>query len=193
MAETGQCPSCARPFTAAEIAGYGILRSRSAREGGPIMEYPCQGCGRRIRLIPHGDGRYALPGQPPPPAVPAQERQPPWARPRRPRPEAPVQEAPPPEPTPPDPDPVEVEVEVEPPTPEPEVPAVPEDVPITITEALEVLGVGPEADARELEQAFHTRSKTCHPDKVAHLDAEFQQLAERKFKRLQAAYALLKR
>ena len=43
----------------------------------------------------------------------------------------------------------------------------------------------------EGEQAFRERSLTCHPDKVAHLDPEFQQLAEEKFKRLLQAYDLL--
>lgn len=184
MAESGQCPACARPFTAAEVAGYGILRARSARAGGPIMEYPCQGCGRRMRLIPHGDGRYALPGQPPPPPVPEEHRRPPWAKesapPRARQPKRPAR------PTPPEPPPEPIEVEVE--APAVEAP----EAPLSVTEALELLGVGPEAEAPELERAFRRRSKTCHPDKVAHLDPEFQALAEQKFKRLQAALELLR-
>jgi DnaJ like chaperone protein len=57
--------------------------------------------------------------------------------------------------------------------------------------ALELLGVGPTAARREIERAFREKSRRCHPDKVAHLDPEFQALAERKFKRLKSAYDLL--
>ena len=53
------------------------------------------------------------------------------------------------------------------------------------------LGVAPTADQAEIEKAFRERSLTCHPDKVAHLDREFQALAEEKFKRLREAYELL--
>jgi DnaJ-class molecular chaperone len=58
-------------------------------------------------------------------------------------------------------------------------------------EALEILGVAPTATREEVEKAFHARSLGCHPDKVAHLDAEFQALAHRKFQRLLEAYRLL--
>ena len=39
-----------------------------------------------------------------------------------------------------------------------------------IQRALELLGVGPSASHEEIRRAFRARSKTCHPDKVAHLD-----------------------
>ena len=62
---------------------------------------------------------------------------------------------------------------------------------MTLPEALEILGVEAAASRDEIDRAFHERSRTCHPDKVAHLDAEFQELAERKFLRLKSAYDLL--
>jgi hypothetical protein len=174
--DLGRCPRCATPYTASEIAGFGILRARLARQGGPRLEYTCQRCGCLIHLIPHGEGRYAPPGEPPPPAVPPEERRPPWLK-ERPR----------------------VEVEEDPAEPL-EVPAAEpaddasedeEAVPLGAAEALEILGVPPTASKAAIERAFRERSLTCHPDKVAHLDPEFQQLAERKFKRLQRAYHLL--
>jgi curved DNA-binding protein CbpA len=58
-------------------------------------------------------------------------------------------------------------------------------------EALGLLGVLPTATRAEVEQAFRARSLACHPDKVAHLDADFQALADRKFRRLLEAFRLL--
>jgi DnaJ-domain-containing protein 1 len=60
-----------------------------------------------------------------------------------------------------------------------------------LEEALAILGVAPGDDRETIEHAYRERSRTCHPDKVAHLDAEFVALAERKFRRLQQAYELL--
>ena len=51
--------------------------------------------------------------------------------------------------------------------------------------------MGEAADRGAIDRAFRERSLTCHPDKVAHLDMEFQELAERKFRRLQQAYLVL--
>jgi DnaJ like chaperone protein len=58
-------------------------------------------------------------------------------------------------------------------------------------EACALLGVSVTTGREELERAFRSRSLTCHPDKVAHLDPEFLSLAEHKFKRLLEAYRLL--
>jgi len=58
-------------------------------------------------------------------------------------------------------------------------------------EALELLGIRASAEASEIDRAFRELSLTCHPDKVAHLDMDFQDLAERKFKRLLRAYEIL--
>lgn len=164
----------------------GVLRSRTAHKGGPLMEFTCPGCGHRFTLIPHGGGRYARPGEPPPPPGPDAERVPPWqgapgrdeARAQSPPPRPP--EPPPVEPTPPPEEPIEIhEVEEE------------EDRPLTVPEALALLEVPPTADREAIERAFRRKSRTCHPDKVAHLDPEFQELAERKFRRLRGAYEIL--
>lgn len=184
--ELGLCPRCATPYTASEVTGLGILRGRSAQRGGPLMEYACQGCGKRIRLIPHGEGRYAPPGEPPPEAVPDADRAPPWMRGRPAEEAAPREQAPPPRSAPPPP-PREPE-----PEPEPlQIPVPPADEPMGPREACALLGVAPQADRKAIERAFRERSLACHPDKVAHLDADFQALAEAKFRRLQRARDLL--
>ena len=67
----------------------------------------------------------------------------------------------------------------------------PADAPVTIFEALTLLGISPSADRATLDQAFRERSMQCHPDKVAHLDPDFQALAVRKFQRLLEAYEML--
>lgn len=175
--ESGRCPRCATAYQAADVAAYGVLRPRSARAGGPYVVYSCESCRREIRLIPHGQGRYAPPGQPPPPPVPESERRPPWVRGEN---DAPVRDEPH---TVPEPEP----------QPEPTPEEVPAAAPVRgdVREALALLGVGPEASAEEIGRAFRERSKTCHPDKVAHLDEDFQALAHEKFQRLREAYELL--
>ena len=161
------------------------------------MEFACPQCGVRMRLIPHGQGRYARPGEPPPPPVPWAERAPPWVgreqaeAARRAAEPSPPPTAPPPRPPPPP----AREPQPHPPAPPPEAPGDgAEDAPLTVPlDALELLGVEPTAARRDIERAFREKSRRCHPDKVAHLDPEFQALAERKFKRLKSAYDLLAR
>lgn len=181
--DLGLCPRCSTAYTAAEVAGLGILRARPASEGGPHLEYRCARCRVVIVLIPHGEGRYAPPGAAPPESVPPEARRPLWVGappapgpgPARP-PEPPPAAQPPPRPSgqaPPDaasPDPAG---------------------PMTLVEALALLGVGPTAEREEIERAFRARSLACHPDKVTHLDPEFLDLATRKFKRLKEAHRLL--
>ncbi len=178
--ELGRCPRCSTSYSASEVSGFGVLRGRSAQRGGPRVEYSCQDCGRQILLIPHGEGRYAPPGQPPPDAVPIDARTPPWLKPEsdRERPAAPPQAEPRPPPRP---------AEAPPPPPVEPPPA----LEVSPAEALALLGVGPGADRQAIERAFRERSLACHPDKVAHLDPDFIELAERKFRRLQQAYELL--
>ena len=65
------------------------------------------------------------------------------------------------------------------------------DAPLTALRAYDALGLAPTASAADVEKAFRERALLCHPDKVAHLDAEFVTLAERKFRRLQEARDLL--
>ena len=55
----------------------------------------------------------------------------------------------------------------------------------------EILGVSPEATQEEIRAAYICLAKQYHPDKVAHLGKEFQELADKKFKEIQQAYARL--
>jgi hypothetical protein len=181
--EIGRCPACDLPYTAREVAGLGILRSRPESLGGPVVEYRCAGCDGTIPLVPHGDGRYAPRGAPVPEPVPPEDRAPPWAGARRAE-ERGRGASRPPSPPPRRPPPAPERHVVTPP---------PEGEPLTLAQALEVLGIGPTADRAAIERAYRDRSVQCHPDKVAHLDPEFQALAERKFRRLREAYDMLTR
>lgn len=202
--ELGQCPRCAQAYTTSEVVGFGILRARAASAGGPRVEYACPGCGAVVHLIPYGEGRYAPPGKPPPVAVPEADRRPPWLTdeaPEGPRPARTASAEPAQQETPGwaagskearEGDPIPPE------GPRPRREQAPtsssgggEDTPMGPAEALELLGVKPSAEAVEIDHAFRELSLTCHPDKAAHLDEDFQALAERKFKRLLKAYEIL--
>ena len=177
----GRCRRCARPFTSGEVTGLGILRPRAVVDGGPIVEFACPACRTVNPLVPHGGGRFAPPGVPPPPPPSEAERRVPWQR----GPQPPAAAAPrPPPPAPPPP-------AAQPPTAPPPPASPADDLAMTATEALEVLGVGPHAVAADIEHAYRVLALKLHPDKVAHLDGDFVALAERKFRRLQAARDLL--
>lgn len=181
--EQGQCGRCGMPYGPADLAGVGILRPRTAGRGGPLLEYACPGCGLVMRFIPHGDGRYARPGEPPPAPVPPEERAPAWARARR---GAPGDEGPGP------PEAADGAAQARGREPRrPPAPPVGEAAVGRLEEALALLGVGAGASEEEIRAAFRERSLTCHPDKVAHLDAEIRDAARRKFERLREALALL--
>ena len=207
--DAGRCLRCGRPFTSGEITGVGILRPRRAAFGGPYVEFDCPACKLRHKLVPHGNGRYAPPGSPPPPAPTDDERRVPWRR-GEPRADAAdaadaadVEDAPrraraPAEPRRPAPEraeraepagraPPRVHVEDEEAWESPSGSALPKDV----AAALSVLELTAGASAKDIDRAFRRLALTCHPDKVAHLDSDFVALAERKFKRLQAARDLL--
>ncbi len=209
--DSGRCRRCGRPFTAGEITGIGILRTRPEHRGGPVIEFPCPECRTVIQLIPHGNGRYALPGQPPPPPPTDAERVIPWQRPPA---AAPGTTAPksgegegstPPKSGPastsarPPAPPADPRGAAPPPSGRPAPPradAHPKDgattePPLTALRACDALGLTPTASSADVEKAFRERALLCHPDKVAHLDPEFVALAERKFRRLQEARDLL--
>lgn len=57
----------------------------------------------------------------------------------------------------------------------------------------EVLGIAPTAKKEEIQSAYRKLVSQYHPDKVAHLGKEFQELAERRFKEIQAAYEKIAR
>jgi DnaJ like chaperone protein len=51
-----------------------------------------------------------------------------------------------------------------------------------------VLGLEPGADMETIKKSYRRLSMQYHPDKVAHLGAEFKQVAEEKMKEINAAY-----
>ena len=55
-------------------------------------------------------------------------------------------------------------------------------------DAYDVLGVERGASQEEVKQAYRRLANRYHPDKVAHLGKEFQDLAEKRFKEIQSAY-----
>jgi DnaJ-domain-containing protein 1 len=52
----------------------------------------------------------------------------------------------------------------------------------------EILGVSPHAEREEIRAAYLGLAGRYHPDKVAHLGKEFQEMAEKRFKEIQNAY-----
>ena len=55
-----------------------------------------------------------------------------------------------------------------------------------------VLGVDPSATGEEIRAAYRARMREYHPDKVAHLGRELQELAHRKAVEIQRAYERLR-
>jgi DnaJ like chaperone protein len=54
-----------------------------------------------------------------------------------------------------------------------------------------LLGVGPDATAHEIRRAYREAVKRSHPDRVAHMDRAFQDLAHARMKALRRAYEAL--
>jgi DnaJ-class molecular chaperone len=54
-----------------------------------------------------------------------------------------------------------------------------------------LLGVAPRASTEEIKTAYKRAVARYHPDKVAHLGAEFQELAHKKLLAIQQAYETL--
>ena len=55
-----------------------------------------------------------------------------------------------------------------------------------------MLNVTKNASQEEIKKAYRKLANQYHPDKVAHLGKEFQNLAEERFKEIQEAYQILK-
>ena len=59
-------------------------------------------------------------------------------------------------------------------------------------EAFKMLGLNAEASAADISAAYRRLAQMYHPDKVAGLAPEFQVLADKRMKEINAAYELLK-
>ena len=185
------------------MTGTAVLRARPESRGGPFLEFPCPGCRAVLHLIPHGHARYAEPGEPPPPVPDTRERRVPWSHDDLDPAEAPAVPAASREPTagPPPrapaaapPPPASRRPTGSPPAGAAPAPTLVPDVaegPLTRAAAERLLRLLPGYSTTEVERAFRRRALQCHPDKVAHLDEDFQALAAKKFKRLKEARDLL--
>jgi len=67
------------------------------------------------------------------------------------------------------------------------------DGPDAASDPYRILELHPGASQAEIRAAYRRLAARYHPDKVAHLGEEFQNLAEIKFKAVQAAYDALRR
>jgi DnaJ-domain-containing protein 1 len=65
------------------------------------------------------------------------------------------------------------------------------ETPKTPRSPYEILNVPSDADQAEIKAAYRKLANQYHPDKVAHLGKEFQNLAEQRFKEIQEAYGKL--
>lgn len=60
-------------------------------------------------------------------------------------------------------------------------------------QAYDILNVAPEADQETIKKAYRSLAVKYHPDKVANLGPEIQQLAEEKFKAINDAYQQIRK
>jgi len=60
------------------------------------------------------------------------------------------------------------------------------------TDPYTLLEVSPQASAEEIKAAYRRAVSRYHPDKVAHLGQEFQELAHKKLLAIQEAYEILR-
>jgi len=60
-----------------------------------------------------------------------------------------------------------------------------------VLDAYEVLGLPVTADVDRIRKRFRELSRKCHPDRVADLDEEIRKVADRRFRRIRAAYEAL--
>lgn len=82
-----------------------------------------------------------------------------------------------------------------PPAEEAEQPESPPAVDLTgvtsVIEAYDVLGLDLTASAEDVRSRYREAARKCHPDRVADLDEEIRNVAERKFRRLSKAYEVV--
>ena len=62
----------------------------------------------------------------------------------------------------------------------------------SIKDPFEMLGIEEDASEKKIKEAYRKMANKYHPDKVAHLGKEFQEIAEKRFKEVQRAYEILK-
>lgn len=68
---------------------------------------------------------------------------------------------------------------------------IPTEAELTMAKALEIFGLKQDATKEQLKRQYRAMIVKCHPDRVHHLDSEFQILAEEKTKLLNRAYKIL--
>ena len=163
---SGVAPPAAGRSRPVRSPAWGSCARAPESEGGPLVEFACPRCGVRMRLIPHGQGRYALPGRAARPRrSPGRSARPRGSAASRPRPPGEPPRLPPGAASPGAAAGSRAGTRRRPPTPPP--PAAPaqdaEEAPLTVPVALEILGVEPTAARREIERAFREKSQTLPP------------------------------
>ena len=62
----------------------------------------------------------------------------------------------------------------------------------SLKDPFKVLGLEKDASKEKIKEAYRNMANKYHPDKVVHLGKEFEEIAEKRFKEIQKAYAMLK-
>lgn len=62
----------------------------------------------------------------------------------------------------------------------------------SLKDPFEILGIEKDASQEKIKKVYRKMANKYHPDKVAHLGKEFQEIAEERFKEVQKAYEMLK-